>query len=254
MESGILDKIKKCIEQSKSTDSKSESESAMLLAQKLLMKHNLEMDDIEKHEISTDKGKITEAHVNYSEEWEGLLGNTLCINNFCKAIKAFDKNELTLIGKTNNVEVVLYLFSFFRKRLQELVILAYQYNIEEKRKAFHEEGIDFDSLTSKTKLGFESSYMKNYLLGGVHGVGAKMRLAIEQSEDNLKSLIVINNKSIEKYTKEKFGKLKKGKAINGDKGSGAYRKGLKECEEIELRGSELKGEGFEKKIVKQLNF
>lgn len=252
----IIHKIKKLIEKANSTDSIQEAESCMLLVQTLLQKHNLEQSIIESHISQSEKGEqITEISFKYSDDFEPQLLHAISQNNFCYCINDIYKTpkELILIGKSVNTQSVLYLFNFFKLKLQQLSISSYSNYLKEQKEKLAEFGVDFSQIKSGRK-ALEKNYMNNYLTGGVHGIRSKMMKQIEEAKQNssgLKELILFNDKSIEKYVKENHRvKKSKGKKVNTD--NSAYHNGYKDGSEIKTSVGIDSNKGTSN-VLKQLN-
>lgn len=255
----ILDKIKKLIDKQESTDSIQEKENAMFLAQKLLQKHNLDMQDVETHVSKTDSGDtMTEISLPYVDEWEMLLmceitrGNLGFFINDCytKPMKGI------VIGKSCNVNVIVYLINFFKTALQQSSIVAYQKSIQEKKEQLASIGIQFDSIRSKNRELFQNTFMKDYFDGAVIGVRLRFQKTIAEAEKEtpkFTDLVLFNDKAIQKYVKEKHGKLGKGKKQKKKNTNGeGFVKGRSDAENMNVYHGVDGGSG-KATITKQLN-
>ncbi len=254
----ILDKVKKLVDKAASTDSMSEKENAMFLAQKLLQKHNLDMQDVETHVSKTDSGDtMTEISLPYVDEWEkdlvrevtqGNLG--FFINDPWKA-----KKYAIVIGKSCNVNVIVYLINFFKTALQQSSITSYQESIQDKKKALADIGIQFDSIRSKNRELFQNTFMKDYFDGAVIGVRLRFQKTIAEAEKEtpkFTDLIVYNDKAIQKYVKEKHGKLKNGKKGSKKNPNGeGFVKGRSDAENMNVYHGVDSGTG-KTKVTRQI--
>ena len=256
----ILSRVSKLVERQKQKekDDPQEAENCALLIQKLLQKHNLDMQDIETHISESSDGsggKITEISFRYYDDWELQLAQAISDNNFCFTINDpwQEPKSVIIVGKSMNVQVAIYLYNFYRVRLQEFSIKAYGEDIQQKIDFFKEQGIDPSKIKSMQK--HEKTFLATYLIGGVHGIRSKFYKAIEQAKkesEKLTELIVFNDKAIDKYVEENY-KLEKGKKNKSklDYNSNAYNKGLEKGRNIESY-SAIDGESGQIKIKKQL--
>ena len=132
----ILKKIKALIDKAASSrncaGSIAESEAFMKKAQELLLKYNLDTEKVTSYEQVKKEG-IEEEKISYQEDWEINLLSGIAIANFCNIVVHPNRLGLNLvrggkiscIGKPSNVNVCLYLFSFFRNAILGLSIKGY---------------------------------------------------------------------------------------------------------------------------------
>lgn len=217
-EESLLNKIRKLIEKANSTDSEAEAEAFMLHAQKLIREHNIEAHKIESFE--SKKLGVGETQIKITDRWEDILINSITKYNFCKAINMRGGN-ISVIGNPANVEICIYLFSFFKNAALNLSLKAYDGFIKERIAAF---GFDADFDFGKQA---QNQYIANYLLGASSGITKKLQdewlEAAKQSE--ISAVMVVNDTAISTFISEHFGKLKSGRSGGKIKNSGAYERG-----------------------------
>jgi hypothetical protein len=217
----ILLKIQKLLAKAASTDSLEESESLVLKAQALLQEYNLDMLQVENLELKEEG--IREDSAGYQYEWERLLVNRIAINNFCKTMSFPSENKINVIGKSNNISVVIYLYKFFHQRLLELSIKSYIEMCKERCN-----GLEPSKAVKK-------NYLKEYLIGGVNGIGSKMeeqKYNAQKESSNLTSLMIINDKKVEEYYKSAYPHTRQMRSVRITANSTAYSKGFNDGKNI----------------------
>lgn len=207
----ILSKIQKLLAKAASTDSIHERESLLLKAQELLQEYNLDMSQVENLEAKQEG--IQEDQAQYQDEWERLLINRIAVNNFCKTMSFPSDKKINIIGKSNNIGVVIYLYKFFHHSLLELSMKAYIEMCNEKLEGMQP--------SKKIKAGF----LKEYLIGGVDGISYKMAQQKASAASNIQAIMVINDKKVEEYFKIAYPKTTQMKSVKIAAHSNAYGKG-----------------------------
>lgn len=222
----ILDKIKKLIDKAKSTDSIEESETFMMKAQSMLQEYNISVEQIESHSVVSEKTAIEEKFIPYGENFELKLAQFICNNNFCNLINHPQESRFSIIGKTCNAEVVVYLYTFFRRTLMSLSIPAYNVFLGEKKKEVEAMGIPFDKLSGKSAM--QNKFMQDFLMGGVYGVNQKMKeqkqKAIEASP-KLTDIVIANDMAVSKYIEQKYKNLHYGRAKKMNFSTDGFKRG-----------------------------
>lgn len=229
----IIQKIQKLIEKSQSTDSIEESEAFMLKAQQLLKDYNISEFDLNKNIANVSDG-VSEICLPYKEKFEEELLFAVGENNFCFCINSSfggksGCGEVIIIGKINNISVVAYLYSYFRSKILDLSIKSYENHVIQTKRTLAQNGLPF---TENIKKSLDKSYIKDYLIGAVHGIRSKMQKQLETTKNQCRDLILFNDKAVEKYAKEhhKFS-MKKTKETNK---SGAYFQGFEDGKGIKV--------------------
>lgn len=228
----ILKKIKGALDKASSAAcTPEEAQSALLAAQAMLQKYNIEMSDIETFE---EKEGVQEVIIPFTEDWEDILINGIRKYNFCDAVKVAD-GRVSVVGKPTNIQVVIYLNSFFRGEILRLSVKAYSDMIEEKRKMFADAMIPFDEKAAKQTL--KNKFIKEYTMGCVDGVLSKMKMQTKQaqiSQPKLTALMVVNDKEVAEYMQQKYPNVVKGRKPRRND-SDAYGKGHKDGSNIQAR-------------------
>lgn len=218
-ENSIMFKIKMLMEKANSTDSPEEAQQAMIIAQKLLMKHNLDINRVTSFE-SVKKEGVEETSVKYTDMWEAYLGHYICQNNFCRLIMKEQDGSLSIIGTPSNSNAVLYLYEFYRNAIVALAMKRYN---EFLTADFEEMGVKI-----KRKESHKTNFINSYIKGCVDGVRDKM--AFQKKEDmqntEIKGLILSSEDIVDKYVRIHYPNLGRGGGgYGGNSRSGAYNSG-----------------------------
>jgi len=241
----ILAKIQKLIVLSKDGGASSdEADTAMAMANKLLVKYNLSLDDITLDDATSYKGivqdddKVVVNQVKEEGNWEVALMSTLAYFNMCKDITfrrtGVKEAKIQLIGKEHNIEVVKYLFNVARQMYRD--ISKSQYNSLRKQVRQQYPGHSDVELGKAKLLPYRTVWIRNFLKGCVHGLYAKLHEQQQQQQsDQQYGLMVVNNfDAIDEFINKAFdGKLKEGRKMRS-KDSAAFRHGRRVGREIEL--------------------
>lgn len=120
----IIRKVRKALALAKDTPSDSESQTAMLLAQKMMAEHSLSMSDIE---IASDKPsqKVTNDSVVEAGRihwWQKTLSTIIADNFRCYAIiyKGMGSSKMVFLGKENDVELAKEVYMFAEAMIKSL--------------------------------------------------------------------------------------------------------------------------------------
>ena len=238
VQDSIMHKIKHLIEKSKSSDSQAESDSFMLKAQELLAKYNLDSYHVTSYEQVKKEG-VMEDKISHGGDWEYQLLKAISRNNFCKNI-IHTKTLCSVIGFPSNVEVVNFLFDFFRKEIMDLGMKAYSMFL-------YENDVDADMLSdinkgrkkAGKKTNHQEQFIEDYLFGAVYGVKKKMEDAqAEQAKGNGEFGIMLSgqNDAVQKYIEEHYPFCGSARVGNGRGDSGAFSLGSRDGYGIQRTG------------------
>lgn len=176
----MIDKVKKLLAMTES-DNLHESETAMLHAQKLMTKYNIEYYEIEEleEEINVNEeevfGKFKQRRI-----WVYRLGKIIAENFSCKAYrKAFNrKTDMIFIGTKDNIEIAKEIF-FYAKEI------------------IRKNSNKFATKRSK-EIGVKKSLIKNdYIFSFLNGLKEKLE---KQKEDIKQEYGLVEiNKEVNRY-------------------------------------------------------
>jgi len=206
--SEITEKIKKLIAQSEGTSFEAEAQTAMLMAQKLMIKHNLSMIDVEDVSI---KEVVELAFTDYERQawWKKSLARIIADNFRCEYFNRMSgqhSSKIVFIGLKDDIETAKIVFKYATKS-----IISNSDKFVKKAKS-----------NNVYKKGIKNAYISGYLTG----LRDKYR---EQVENNNWGLVLVKDPLV-KEELNKFN-LRKGAPIrakmtndNNAKNSG-YRDG-----------------------------
>lgn len=251
----ILNKIKALLDKAGSTDSLHEKEACMLKAQELMQNNQIEHSRVSSFESIRNDG-VEEDEILYDENWEAYLLHFIAMNNFCQVvlkgksrvgsdyedlidvkcesmIKPGDiKEKMAIIGEPTNVNMCLYLYSFFRNAILGLFVTSYQKFLSDNM---------VEELKLKLPKGHKDKFMVNYLNGCVHGVNDKMcqqKKLAELGSGELRSLFVIKNNNVLKYMAKNYPRLGRSNSANtGNSSSNAFNQGRSDGAGLSSHGS-----------------
>jgi len=201
----IIEKIQKLLalqEDAKKQGSLDEAETAAAMAQKLLLKYNLDMAKVNGHEQQEVILKqISAKNTGWNKrqgQWMASLYNGLCKYNFCHLVlsSGWDKEEikLNIMGEPHNMEVVEYMGYTLSQILLRMEKQAWaKYSGPDKKGTFR----------------------RGYLQGATLGIISKLREQREremQANEQVSALVLVQSEKVEKFKEQEFPNLTKGKA------------------------------------------
>lgn len=224
-ENSIMGKIKALLDKANNpAATENEKEQAVILAQKLLMKHNLDVTRVMSREESVKQG-VEEDLVGYDEMWQAYLCHYICQNNFCRMIMKGNDRKLAVIGRPQNVSAVLYMFEFYRGAIMGLALKRY----DEFLKMDEEDSEGGGKFKIKRKESHKTNFLNSYIKGCVEGVKDKMEKQKAQDVElggEVTSLMVINEDLVDKYIRKNYPNLTScGYGYGGNSRSAAYNSG-----------------------------
>ena len=241
-----------------------EADTAQQMANKLLLMHNLTMSDVKISSNSSSKKVETQrtsiGQVKEEGQWEPSLIATICEYNLCRSIvtrkRGFREATITVIGKRDNVDVVLYLFDVARN--------LYRRSSKDMYNAYRREMIDENShlglteleLQKAKKLAYRTVWIRSYLKGCVAGLFSKLesqRKQIERDQQKVSNqfglMVVDNKKQITDYMEKNYSDLGKERKWKVDAESKAFSAGVDYGKDAELVAG--LGQSSSKKISAQ---
>lgn len=223
----IIDKIRKLkalSEGAAAINSLEESEAAALAVNKLLIKYNLSLLDINPEEpenksaLNIEKSDEIPVRNTYGRLWKERLLNVLCGYHYCKPLAT--SHRCIIVGTKLNITVVLDLFNTLQSVYQHHAKESY-----EAAKVYFKGG----RLTEK----YKRKYITSYLLGFSIGLSVKLQ-RIETQE--CKAIAIRHDNLINDYLNENF-KLKSKPLKKVKTNDSAYNKGFYKGMNTELNKS-----------------
>lgn len=272
MNISTIEKIQKLLNKAQSAEamgSLAEAEAFMMKVQQLLNEHNLEMSTVENH-VSKKERKIVEEKLKFGAvksdgDWEKNLMCVICRNNWCTNFWNDYYQTHTIVGKTENVAVVIYLYKFIQAQLKALSGKGYSdaiISLNEDFKIGRGEDmiktlggkIKFEQWACRTgRLAWRKVWVRNWLLGAVQGIDVKLtRQRQEEAARNntMKGLMIVNNNQLELYMKETQPDLKITDLNKGDMTKQGFFEGFETGNNLKIYNAIE--EGNEQPITKQL--
>ena len=203
----IIDRIRKMMRlRDNNAATQGEMEAASLLIQKLLFEHNLSMDEVSTENVDNPYERQFEepAHQKKREStWVIDLYNVIAKHNFCHIVvegqykNPKDRNHKTykvaIIGKRENVEVVMYFCSWLVPKIRKMADEAFfSYNGYEKR----------------------GQFLRGYLVGCVAGINAQLvtqQHRMEQQSDASRALVLRRDIELQREVARYYPKTKTGR-------------------------------------------
>ncbi|WLR52445.1 DUF2786 domain-containing protein [Bacillus tianshenii] len=230
----IIKKIKGLLSLSENNSNEDEAQSAFLMAQKLMLKNNISLNEVklEENKENIDSGQVTIHKQLYW--WERHLANVMG-ENF--RVKSYI-NRKKLKGETKRKKAICFLgYESDVKLAKEMYMLAYE-AITTLSKIYVEEYY----IAHKTnRLKRITIALKNsYMLGFLEGLEQKFQEQFEQMKKEENALMVL----VPEEVKEEYKKQVTGKGtpfrIPSVQESNAYTKGYKDGNKIDYTRSTIK--------------
>ena len=244
----IIEKVQKLIALQKGAEEIGSLEEAANAAEKvqtLLLKYNLEMDDISRHDPDKDqkmgRAKYQEVIAKKNEGmWIYRLYAVLADHNFCDVVYTnyrMDNGKrnkyVNLIGKKDNVQVVKFLADQLELRLRSLEVKAWNKTgrfTNEKRNAFR----------------------RAYLLGACQGIDSQLgevKRRAMRDNSQVQGLVLANDIKLQEALAQLFPNLKTGRRTKGYSAYMAGSLGYRDGKEIQIQ----KGMGSGENGIASLN-
>ncbi len=207
----IAELIRKLLALAKS-DNENEASLAMAKAQELLMKHNLDMSQIEtKNSDEVDQSTLCNEPVDFdnsddASQWERILISTIAHVNLCQTIKTND--GVHILGRRSNVSAVVSLYNWIEPQL--------------------------------LKFAKQSGYIRKQKSDYIVGMIATIRKLLEynlisyQVNHNCTSLVVNLRSELASYYKQQFPNAR---SNNYRASTGAYSQGQSDGHRVSIYGN-----------------
>jgi len=240
MENSIINKIQKLLAKAESAEEIGNLEEAAAFSAKvneLLMKHNLQMADLDTEEESEVTHTEIEAEdlsiTKQKGGWTINLMTTLCGFNFCKPLynTSFDLkirdtargaklrkkkkvDGVIIIGKHENVEVVKYLYTVMKSENERLGKSGWSNYLKEQRANVLKAGYAKDSMYYKKPWNYQicsrrGAWLKSFYLGANNGIRQRLQEQHEAAKQShgvkVTDLVLVNDAALEDYIKITWG-------------------------------------------------
>lgn len=252
MEDKLIKRIQKLsakAESSKKIGNIDEAAAFSAKVNELLITHNLAMADLDTDDQdSVDGIKYTDLGLSkkYSR-WTVNLLTVLCKYNYCKSVylqTSLKKNKTfsaTIIGRPENVEVVIYLYEILKREFEKMASVSWKSYLKDIR-----EKLVIKFSLSKSSLQYKKPwtighaysgrghYMTSFYRGAIQGIISKldkeMDIAEEAYGSKITDLVIVNDAAVNEYMKENYNNLARMRSSSGKVNGDAYSKGKKLAE------------------------
>ncbi len=217
----ILEKLNKVLAKANNNPSVEEAKAAMLIAQRIMVKNNLCMDDVnlaDGCEVKKEVVEITVSEKKRMSRWEKRLAVVIAENFRCKCfLQHSSKIKLCLIGLKGDVVIAKETFSYALKTMN---YYSSKYVRENKCS------------------GFSTTQIKNSWSDGfIQGIKANFDKQVKQ---NGWGLVLVRDKVVEDaIEKLKLKKARRSVAVTGGD-SLAYKSGSRQGQHFESRAGALR--------------
>ena len=222
----IIEKIKKLMQMVEG-GTPQEAENAAKLSQKILIKYNLNMAEVD-DSATEDERVVGDELFEMGKIWKKVEGSwivrlysVISQNNFCRIITrsvgySRSGKDIWVIGKMVNVELVNFMCKQLIPRIREMEARAWkEYQGWDKR------GV----------------YKRGFLLGCASGIGIQLYDQMDREkkvEPKLGALIILNDKLVDQHVSEKWPNLGHGRGSRTSSHDG-YGAGKKAGKSMSIR-------------------
>jgi len=223
----IKDKIQKLLakaDSAKEIGNIAEAAAFSAKVNELLMKYNLEKIDIEFGEDdpiieNKENGLVVSKKMG---RWTSKLLGVICHYNFCKDIFTSYGREkemsVTIIGKKENVEVVIFLYEILKGQLETVAKKAWKAYMVETKEALanHPVAMLHPEVLSKPwkyikSVSNRAAYYKSFFLGAVLGIHEKLEAEMTKAEetygDKVGALVRVTDAQLTRFVDENYSNL-----------------------------------------------
>lgn len=204
MNTNIISKIEALL--SKTTQNgatENEAQEAMLMAQKLMAKYNIDLKEVGQEKTPKVQEVWTKGGQNCS--WKRALGQIIAKNFRCRMMVGKTWG-LVFIGLEEDTEICIKVFNFAADTLDK--------NMKKLRKQYRKQGLPTDGISG------------DYCDGFLAGLNAKFK---EQVEKNDWGLVLVTDQAVLDYCKEiSDGKASKGHSLNRSGNLGLFNQGYQD--------------------------
>lgn len=231
----IIKKVKGLLAIAKDEKNDEESQSAFILAQKLMIQYEISKHEVEDYELSSEIDQINEESVTIYKRlywWERTLANIIA-KNF--RVKNFLNSKY--MGKQRKRRIVFYGFGRDLELAKEMYILAYDVILYHSKRFIDDY---YNSHWESRSRYMTESIKSSYIRGFLSGLSVRFEEQISVSRKSFEVLVLIPEE-VEKSYKKMSSDW--GKPINFNPPPvevfEAYQKGLSDGKEIDFTKSTI---------------
>ena len=224
-----LRQLRNAYEGAKKINSENEAAAAAAAIQRLLLKYNLSMEQLDLEEPEANpilKENVSGyTYKSIGGDWEMYLTSVLCRHNLCRCLLYGSIKKLVIVGRRENIETV--------KGLRDMLSERYVNFSKAKYKEYIASG-DYYKPMSKDR------YQRGYLKGCAAGLDAKLTEEEERDKKQdvelgtkVTALVVRNDAAIDNFIANEWGRLGRSRR-SGTKLTGAFYEGYAEGKKTEI--------------------
>jgi hypothetical protein len=257
----LLDKLRKLKAHQESAEKIKSVEEAQAfgeMIQRLVLKHNLSMSDIEFEQHEKDE-PIGEQWINWEAqglktksmriEWEESLASIVARAHFCRILISHSSNRICLVGRKSDAEVAEYVLVTLRRAAKSLAYLAQSQFVKENKasascqvclrtKDDHVfESHPFRKTESTKHHGFKNSFLNGF----VTRLSERFRQTREDVTSSSTALVRVNR--VEQALKDHMSQYGSAKMVRGARRDVNYEgllRGRKAADDVNLTANAIK--------------
>lgn len=177
----ILKRIRKALALANDNKNPNEAQTAMLMAQKMMAKYHIEMQEVEE-EKSSDIQE-SEADIKKSS-WRKFLMKAICNNYRCDCfLRGNTGKRIIIVGAKEDIEIAKTIYEFAENQLLDGFNKYFKNNYKED-----------------TEIRIRNAVKKDYADGFIRGLKEKFKKQREEeTKKNEQYALVITNKKVDEY-------------------------------------------------------
>ena len=181
MKEKIIEKIKKALALANNNKNPNEAEAAMLMAQKMMAKYHIEMQEVEEAEepeIQQDGVEIKKG------SWRKSLMKLICNNYRCDCyIQGVGGKKIIIVGAKEDIEIAKTIYEFAENQLTDGFNKYFENNY-----------------TEYTSIQVKNAVRKDYADGFIRGLNEKFeKQKQEEIKENQQYALVLTNTKVEEF-------------------------------------------------------
>lgn len=181
MKEKIIEKIKKALALANDNKNPNEAQAAMLMAQKMMAKYHIEMQEVEEKvetEVQEDEIDIKKS------SWRKLLMKIICNNYRCDCfLKGNTGKKIAIVGAKEDIEIAKTIYEFAENQLIDGFNSYFKNNYEKY-----------------VEIKIKNAVRKDYAKGFIRGLQEKFaRQKEEETKKNEQYALVVTNKKVKEY-------------------------------------------------------
>jgi len=231
---GLIETLKALRAMSENPTNENEAATAAAQMQKLLLKHNLDMAELESTDEGCDDPMIRDfayfhqytrrgkaKRVKSPSRWKIVLADGVARGNFCKLVLEKQRQDgkwvqgMHILGRRANVRATGWMFQTIEA---DLIALSYDHEREIGRRP--------------------QSYWNAWFLGAARAIYNRLvteKDAFASQSSECRDLVRVRSHEVDKYMQDEFGKLRNARAGRSPTDWGAYCEGRRAGRSMELK-------------------